>query len=255
MSLNTRSKFYYDFLLTNSAYEIPFDEGSGEIIAQMNVLAYTPTGLATEIARAMTAAGDEDYSCAFDREERKFTITCITGTFSLLGASGTAVAPALVYLGFETVDTAAQATHTSVNATGKVYRPQFLLQDYNRFEDWEEAAYGTRRETAEGDIEDIRFGDKSFSEMNIKYITDLYQPYNSPIENNPTGEEDAREFLRYITNSRPFEFMPDRNDVNTFFEVILEKSQSDRTGQGYRLYENRDNPNYKETKKLTLRKI
>ena len=38
MSIKTRSKFYYDFEVTESAFQIPFDEGAGELIADMLAL-------------------------------------------------------------------------------------------------------------------------------------------------------------------------------------------------------------------------
>lgn len=257
MSIDTRSKFYYDFTVEDSANEIPFNEGGSELTASLRVLPYTPTGLAVEIARAMTEAGGNDYSSSFDRVSRIFTITSLGTDFEIMGASGTSLSSALSFLGFDAVDTGLASSHAGVNTVGKVYRPQFLLQSYVDFEDDEGAVSGVRRDTASGGVEAVTFGTKSICEFNIEYITNQEQSFNSPIENNPTGLEDARDFLRYATTLRPFEFMKNRDNVASFEEVLLEKTQIDRNGLRYRLYElyTRGVPNYYETKTITLRKI
>ena len=66
---------------------------------------------------------------------------------------------------------------------------------------------------------------------------------------------DLREFLRYLRTKGKFEFMPDKDNVNNFFECILEKSPSQRDGLGYKLKENRDVIGYFDTGKLTIRNI
>mgnify|MGYP003628405145 FL=1 len=51
--------------------------------------------------------------------------------------------------------------------------------------------------------------------------------------------------------------MPDRGDVNVFFEVLLEKTAASKDGLGYRLKElyNKNLTGYFDTGKVTLRKI
>lgn len=257
MTVKTRSKFYYDYQVKTATNEISFDEGSGELTATLRALKFTPSGLAIEVSRAMNEAGVNDYLCTFDREERKFKITSLGTTFEILGATNSSLSSAINFLGFDSVDTGYALEHTSDNSSGKVYRPQFLLQDFISFEDWEVAAYGVRRKTATGGVEDIRFGTESFAEFNITYITDVFQPHKSPIENDPNALDNIREFLRYATNSGPFEFMPDRAAPESYHEVILESTQADRNGQGYKLRElySKNLIDYFETGKIKLRKI
>ena len=57
---------------------------------------------------------------------------------------------------------------TGSNSVGSVYFPQYLLQDYVAFEDFEQAASGIVRKIATGAVETIEFGLESFSEFNIK---------------------------------------------------------------------------------------
>ena len=132
MSIKTRSKFYYDFEVTESAFQIPFDEGAGELIADMFLLKFTPSQLAIEIARAMTSTGTNDYICSFNRVDRTYEITSLGSTFSILGATNTAVNPAVEFLGFEAIDTPLALEQLGVNSVGKVFYPQFLLQGYVR---------------------------------------------------------------------------------------------------------------------------
>ena len=94
-------------------------------------------------------------------------------------------------------------------------------------------------------------------EFDIKYSTDIGQPKISPIEDNPAGVSDLREFMRYAITKGNFEMMPDRGDVNVFFEVLLEKTAASKDGLGYRLKElyNKNLTGYFDTGKVTLRKI
>jgi hypothetical protein len=49
MSLTTHSRFYYGFLVTTESKYLPFDEGSGELLAEVKVGAFTAEEMATEI--------------------------------------------------------------------------------------------------------------------------------------------------------------------------------------------------------------
>ena len=256
MTIKTRSKFYYDFQPTNASNLLDFNEGSGQITATIRAAGYTATDLATEVARALTDAGTQEYFVSFNRSNRTYTISS-SGSFDLLISSGTSAASGYQLLGFTGADVTGASSYTSNVSAGKVFLPQFVLQEYVDFQDNEGFASSTVKKTATGDVEVVSFGQESFASFNIKYQTDIEQGFGSPIENNSQGVSDLREFLRYAINKNDFEFMPDRDDSNTFVECLLESTPESRDGVRFKLKElfGEGNIGYFQSGKLTLRKV
>lgn len=257
MALNTFSTFYLLDPVTDNNFYLPFDEGSGELTAEVAIGEYTVTTITDAISDAMNAVGTNTYSVAFNRNDRTYTITG-DGTFSLLLTTGSQIGvDVFSLLGFSGADTASALSHTSNSAAGVVFTPQFKLQDYIASDDFQEATSAAVSTTANGLVEVISFGQTQFIEMNIMFSTDIAQTKNGPIRNNPNGVSDLRNFLLFATKKYPFEFIPDESDVDTFETVLLEKTASDGKGVGFKLREIFDKglPGYYETGKLTLRKI
>lgn len=253
--INTKSSFYYIDEVTNDNFYLDFDEGSGELSAEIDVGSYTPTKLAEAIESAMNAVGTQSYTVVFNRDNRSFTISA-SNNFDLLTATGTHLGVDIFNLiGLSSMsDLTGLNSYTGVSA-GSEYRPQFKLQSYVDQEDFQMAIQPSINKSANGNIEVVRFGTEKFFEFNISFITDIEQGEGSVIETNLNGVNDARDFLRFLVRKFEVEFMPDRDVTANFFNVILESTEEDKDGTGYRLKElyTKNLPYYYETGKLVFR--
>lgn len=254
--INTKSIFYYIESVTNDNFYLNFDEGSGELTAQIATGHYTHQDLALAVQSAMNEVGTQSYTVIFNRDDRTFTISSASA-FDLLCFSGTEAGVSIFsLLGFSSVDLTGQTIYTG-GVSGSEYRPQFKLQDYVDQEDFRESIQAVVNESASGVVETISFGTKKFFEFNIPFITDIEQGAGSVIETNLSGVSSARQFLRFCTTKKNLEFMPDRNNRTLFFKVLLESTEESSNGTGYRLKElyTKNLPYYFETGKLVFRLV
>lgn len=256
MSLSTFSTFYYGFEVTADTRYLCFNEGGSEIIADVELGSYTPTELAVIIKTALDTAGALTYTVAFNRSTRSFTISS-TSTFALLVSSGSATASVFSVIGFTGADRTGASSYAG-GTSGSEYKPQFILQDHIAIEDWQELVKPSVQTTANGKVEVVRFGIEKFMQCNIKFATNLNIAADGiNLKNNPTGVEDLRAFMQYLITKKPVEFMKDLADRNTFQTFILEKTDNDSKGTGYKLVElySKNLPNFFETGKLVFRLI
>lgn len=256
--INTRSSFYYiEESIDTINLWLDFDEGSGEISAQVDPGSYTPTDLASAVEDALNdSLGVNTYTVTFNRTDRTFTISS-TVAFDLLITSGThAGTDVFSILGFTGADLTGASTYTGAEAVTE-YRPQFYLQDYVDQEDLRKSVQATVNKSASGIIEVVKFGTEKFFEFNIRMITDIDQGVHTWVENNATGVSDARLFMRFITDKKDLEFIPDRSDPATFYKILLESTEESKDGTGYRLKElyAQGLVGYYETGKLVFRLI
>ncbi len=259
MALNTKSAFYFGHVITDANYQLDFDEGSGEITAELNVGSYSLTEFITELERALNAASQlpQDYTVSVDRSTRLVTISA-SSSFSLLVSSGTHFGTSVFSLaGFTGANRASQTIHIGNSASGKEYLPQFELQEYvpsSNFKNPTSAAVNT---SSSGVVEVVRFGNIQFMECNIKWVTNNDVSKADWIDNNPTAVEDLIEFLDNLIQKGIVEFMEDRSNRNTYETMILEKTRDSGDGVGYKLKEltSMKLPDWYETKLLTFRKI
>ena len=255
MSLTTHSKFYYGHEVTSDNYRIDFDEGSGELTADLNIGTYTLTEFVAEVKRALDAAGALTYTVTVNRGTRIITIAA-SGNFDLLSNTGTHVGTgAWDLLGFSTVtDHTGAATYDAEAVTGEEYATQFIAQSYVGPEDLQKSVDATVHESASGEVQVFRFGVVKFIEMNLRYITSL-NTGDSPIRYNANGLTDAQAFMQYSCRKNRMEFIPDESDPDTFYPVILESTPEDSKGTGYRLRElyGQGLPNFFETGTLKFR--
>lgn len=257
MAVNSFSQFWLLDPVTNNNFYIPFDEGVGELNAEVKIGEYTVTSIVIAIQDALNTIGLNTYTVTFDRSTRKYTITG-SGTFSLLLSSGSTVGvDVFSLLGFSGADTVVALSHESNGTAGAVFAPQFKLQSYTSTEDFQEATSAAISQSAAGEVEIVSFGQTQFGEFNIMFATNIAQLDYGPIRNNLTGIEDVRNFLLFATKKYPFEFIIDESDINTFETVLLEKTAKNSKGVGFLLKEmiSKNLPGYYETEKLTIRKI
>lgn len=253
----TRSKFSYGHTVDLLNKFISFSEGGDELIAEIEIGDYTLGEYAQAVEDALNAAGDLTYNVTVDRLSGQLTIFTDGGNFELLIDTGNATATAYEMMGFESENDLVGATsYTGNRVSGSEYYPQFFLQSYVPPENYVESSESIVNQSADGRTEVIRFGTRRKIEMDIKFITDKLMD-GEVIRNNPTGVQNARDFLGYISQKKRFEFMPNLLDGETYYPVILETFPGSANGTGFRLKElfGQNLPDYYETGVFTLRVV
>lgn len=255
--IRTWSKFNYGFQIDTSNNSLNFSEGGPELTAVLESGDYTLGEFAEVVATALSAIGALDYTASINRNTNVITLSA-SGTFSILLATGSNIGISFAGLmGFsQVVDLTGAATYTGASTAGFQYYPQFLLQSYVPPEIFKQSADATVNKAASGRVEVIRFGVEQFIEMDIKFITDLPMD-NVVIKNNPSGLQDAIDFLDDITQKAKFEFVPDVDTPGTFHEVILESFPGFQNGAGFKLKElfAQNLPDFYETGVIKLRVV
>jgi len=235
--LPTFSKFYYNIVVDENNFNLDFDEGGGELTAELNPGEYTLEGIADEVERALNDAGAFTYTVTANRTTRFLTISA-GSAFTLRVASGSHLGTSgYTLIGFTGANRTGTTTYTSNNAVGSVYEPQFKLQSYISSDDWQQAADASINKTASGRVEVVKFGTEKFFQFNISFITNIRQPCNGPVLNKTTGLENARDFMQYATTRSPLEFMPNKESPGTFYKILLESTPDYSNGTGYKLRE------------------
>lgn len=254
MAILTRPVFYTVEPIGLDNFTLEFDEGIGELIAELNPGSYAIEELMIEVARAMNDIGTLTYTVDFDRVTRLVTISS-TAAFDLLISSGSTGTDVFTLLGFTGADLTGLTTYDGDSLMGTEYLPQFPLQRFKGFEDNKRGVQASINESASGIVEVITFGTRSFMEFNIRYITNLEMLPGHPIINDPTAVQKVRAFLDFCITKGRLEFMKDETDRDTFDTILLESTRVDRQGVGYQLKEMNRLIGYFETDRLRFRKI
>lgn len=257
MALLTKCKFYFGIEITQDNNILDFDEGSGEISITIPVGIYSPKQISDKIASLLTAAGTQTYSCVFNRTTRKITISSIA-SFDILILTGTHTATTLyTVLGYTGgVDLTGATSYIAPSTTGYEYVPQFYLLDYVPLEHNVKSVQASINETGSGLVEVIRFGTKRYMECSIELITNNKFLGDAIWTPSTTGVEDTLRFLGYATQKSRIEFMPDQTDVASYSTLLLESTESDQMGVGFKLYEQLEyGAGYFKTGKLLFREI
>jgi hypothetical protein len=251
MGINTRSSFYYIQEVTKDNNVANFNEGSGEIVANVPVGGRSIEQLMVLVQRTLTNAGSNTYIVDFDRITRLVTISA-DANFSLLpSSSGFSI---FTFLGFESDQTGSDS-YTATIPIGVEYVPQFRLQEFVAPEDNVENVSAKVNEAADGAVEVFSFGLRRFFEFNIKYINDYDRGKNQPIETNLNGVQETRDFLNFCIKKQPLEIMRDRDDKNSFETILLESTSGSRDGTGFKLREIRGTQGWYDTRKLKFRVV
>lgn len=256
MGIKTRSQFYFGHEIDKTQHFISIDEGGGELTVELTPSGYTFSELAIELERALNESGSFTYTVTANRSDRKYTISS-TGVFSLLAGTGSYLgSDAYFRLGFNYADKTGLSTYTSDFSSGSVFRPQLPLFDYTPSSHIEGSLQATQDESGSGAVEVVSFGTVNYMECDIRFITNRKDKPDI-IEYDSTAVETCMEFLSYIRKKNRVEFMPDRDDLNTFEKFILFKSAKSNTGIEVKLEEmsSMNIQDYYQTGLLTFRKV
>ena len=234
--ITTKPVFYYDYRINADQQFLNIDEGAGDISIELTPNNYSAQALASEVSRALSEQGGQDYLCTFNRSARTFTISA-AAPFDLLITTGANIGlGAFGIIGFTGADRTGLTSYTG-DAAGKEFIPQFPLQDYVDFADFKEFAEANINESASGAVEVYSIGTRSFSEFNITLATNIDQGFNSIVRTDSQGVEKLRDFINYCITKGDLEFMKDETDRSTYQTIILESTPLSRTGTGYKLNE------------------
>lgn len=231
--LETYSQFFYIDPISENVY-LDFDEGGDELTAELNKSSYSLYDLGQEVARALNDAGDNIYTVTLDRSTRKYTISA-DGSFALRVTTGSHVdSSAFSAIGFTSNKTGA-SSYESDESTGTVWRPQFLVQDYVPSKMNISNVKSTVNESLSGELGIVTFGQRKIFEMRFRYITDRPTGSSSPIEENSSAISDALDFFNFAINKNDLEFMPDRDDPDDYYIVMLERTPQSGDGTAFKL--------------------
>lgn len=236
MNLKTYPVIYYGYEIDETNNKLNFDEGSGELVATINVGSYSFETLMDAIKLAMNAASTlpQVYFVTAIRSSRKVQITS-TANFDLLVSTGTqAGLGPWSLLGFTNGDVTGSNAYISDSASGDEYKPQFLLQDFMHPDQDVRYIDSSINESSSGDIQAVSFGTRRFMSFSLKFITEM-ETDGVVIRYNPFGYQDAIDFLKYCIKKGPLEIMLDESDRNNYFTLLLESTDADNMGTGYML--------------------
>jgi hypothetical protein len=238
MALLTRSKFYFGVQIDSDNNILDIDEGTGVISVALAVKAYSPSEIAVALSSALNQAGSLTYTVTLNRTTRLLRITA-SGTFSIRRSSGPNSASNIYSrLGFAgSGDLTGLMQYDGTAAIGYSYEPQFYLLDYVPLEHNVKSVKASINETGSGAVEVVRFGTKRYMECSMDFITDQKFIGDEIWSSNTTGVADALRFMGFAIEKAAIEFMPDRLDVANYSKLVLESTESDSQGTGFRLIE------------------
>lgn len=257
--IDTYSKFYYGFEITTENKFLDFDEGTGELSAEITTGNYTLEDLAQAVEDALNETGTFGYTVSVNRTTRIITIAS-SGSTDFLASTGSSVTLGVGIfstLGYPATDVMNTMSYVASTAIGTVYTPQYKLQDYVSPDDLQMQRNGTVSKSASGKVQLQSFGVDRMIEFSIKFATNIYQPSSGPIVNSSSGVANLQSFLQHCMNKYYIEFMPDKDTPSTYYRLVLDSAPGGSDGMGYRLQEQyaRGLKGYFESGILTFRII
>ena len=241
MALLTRSKFYFGVQIDSDNNVLDIDEGTGVVSVALAVKAFSPSELAVALSSALNSSGSLTYTVTLNRTTRLLRITA-SGTFSILRSSGPNSASNIYSrLGFAgSGDLTGFSQYDGTTAIGFSYEPQFYLLDYVPLEHNVKSVKASINETGSGAVEVIRFGTKRYMECSMDFITDRKFIGDDIWTSNTSGIADALRFMGFAIDKSTIEFMPNGLDVANYSKLVLESTESDSQGTGFKLLEMMD---------------
>lgn len=256
-TIRTRSKFYFGHLVLTSNNKIDFNEGSGELTAELPVGDYTLEEYAQAVEDVLNDVGSLTYTVVVDRVSRKLTVSA-TGNFSFLITSGTNNGEsAFEMMGFNGADISGDDEYEGDSASGEEYEMQYPFFSYISFDDWKLQESAVVNLSASGVVQAVGFGDGQRMQGNMRIITDrmdLNTQCMDGFRESATGVLEAKTFLTYAITKGKMEFMSDAEDPENFIKVILESTPYSKEGTGFQL-KNMGVPDFYETGVLQFRKV
>jgi hypothetical protein len=238
MSLTTYSIFYYGHIVTSENKYIDFKEGATTYAASLPVGSYTLTRYCELIAEAMNDVGSYTYTCSVNRTTRIITISG-SSAFDFLGSTGVNASQNICSLaGITAADSLATTSVVGASASGSYFEPQFTLQDHVATQNNKRALNAVVTKSASGNKVSVQsFGEERFLECSLKYITEIRQPTGQKLKTDTSALTNVRAFLDHCVEKRPIEYMANINDRDTYEKLILESTDIESDGSGYRLKE------------------
>lgn len=227
-----RSAFIYGYTVEDSQKSFYFNEGVGVQSFDVDAKGWALDDLRLEIQNRLNDNGDLSYSVTVDRATRKFTITA-DSAFDLLPSEST-TGSLFEVIGYSS-DKIGLMTYESDDETGRVYLPQFPLEKYTPFENDIRTIGGNKAEAPSGATRGVNFGLLKHMSCDFMFIGDIVHRKESPVESNPTGLQDAKDFMNYCITFGGMEFFEDRYSLTQFQKCIQISNGKDKNGQGYRL--------------------
>lgn len=259
MTIRTYSAFTYGHTVTDENKFINFNEGSGELLAQLDVGSYTLDAYKDEVARAMNdvIGTTVAYTVTLDRTTRTLTVSG-DAPFDLLVSSGANIgADAFPLMGFTGSDLTGLSSYEGDSQCGLYFEPQFMLQKYVDFEDNIKTTSASVNESASGNVEVVSYGTVNYMECNITLQTNIVQAKGSYLKSDPAGYDNLRAFLRYLITKAPIEFIPDLDTPTSFKDCLLESSKEGANGVNIKIKElyTKGYAEYYESGLLTFREL
>lgn len=221
--IKTRSAFTYGFLVNYDNDSFMLSIGIWSQLAKIKHGTYSFTEYAaavqTAIADWVALYGSGEVFTVTANRDRTLNIVSDSSSFTIDPSLVGAAISACPMLG---ITTALTGTDVTTGLSGSEYVPQYYLQEYVSLDSNLEYENSSENISASGIIEAVVYNSLRRMECNIKFITDLEM--SGSIDNNPTGYQDAVDFMTYCITKGKIEFIPDVNDRSTFHTLILEKA-------------------------------
>lgn len=257
------SVFYYGHKVTQENKLFPIKETGPIVFVELTTKSYSAEDFCLELQRKLNLNTNlnNDYLVSFNRNTRKITISA-NNNFEIPVTQVNYVLTCYALCGIPNVsDLTGSNSYTFQNESGKAFYPQFELQQFVDFQNFQSAGSASINQSASGRVEVIKFGNVKKMKCNITLQTNITQLSNacikSPIKKDPNGVENLRDFMEWAIEKSPIEFMRDENNRANFIKCILESTQASNDGIAFELIElySRGLVGYFETGLLTFREI
>ena len=256
--LKTYSAWNYGHTINEFNRWLNFTETGDELSAKLLVGSFTLGEFASEIARAMNeVAQDQEYTTTLDRttgkitiiggDEVNFTLNIDTGSQAEISCYSLA--------GFNGDDLSGSDSYEGDSRSGKLFIPQFKLQQYRDFEDDQSFLNSTKSVTPNAKAQVISYGKEKIMSCNITFQTNVTP--QRVIRENENGVAELRDFMEYATAIGRMEFLRDYENTADFVKCILDSTQKDSKGTGFFLEEmiSKGFAEYYETRLIKFREI
>lgn len=237
MTIKTYSAFGYGHQIIVDNNFLPFSEDDVvELVGELRLGGYTIGDLADEMARAMNEVGTLNYTSSVDRNTGLITISGDSIFYLYVTSSTLSGASVYPVLGFTTERTGVD-NYLGDSRSGSIFEPQFYLQKFVDFVNFQKPTTSIISESATGKIQAIKYADINFMECNITLQTNISQGKGSVIKN-AQGYDELLSFTQYAITKQPIEFYPNLSDLEeNVSECLLESTPGDSEGTGFKLVE------------------
>lgn len=233
MALKNRGLFLYGYQINeyNSSLDFVNVAAGPEIKATLRLGFYSLSSLLTEVIRAMQAADpDTQYYASADRTvlgglENRVTIATSGTYLDLLFQTGSRAASSCAnILGFNTADRTGAITYQGNFTSGTILVTEFPGYNYIS-PDRSRRVFGTANISASGAKEAVVHSVQKFLTVGYRY-----EPLNKV-------ETEWKNLMEWMIQQKLFDYTPEIDKPNTFYELTLEETTEDSSGLAYSIEE------------------